>query len=85
VFRAKTAPALYLLTPLLAPPAGDQRPGAREVDCLVLNKLPFADDFRAVQLPSFGRSDKPEVGGCCFWGWVDGWVMGGWVGQIDAQ
>lgn len=47
VFRARTGtPGLYLLTPLLAPPRGDEAPGSRPQDCLVLNRLPFQDDFR---------------------------------------
>ncbi|GBF98795.1 ATP-dependent DNA helicase 2 subunit [Raphidocelis subcapitata] len=61
VFRAKSAPGLYLATPLVAPPAANDRAGGRELDALVLNRLPFSDDFRAVLMPSFvPRADRPD-------------------------
>ncbi|KAI8467400.1 MAG: SPOC like C-terminal domain-containing protein [Monoraphidium minutum] len=73
VLRKNSPPALYLLTPLLAPPRSDQtQPQARargrgrgfarmHCDCLVMNRLPFADDFRSVVLPTFDAVERKEV------------------------
>ncbi|KIZ01921.1 ATP-dependent DNA helicase 2 subunit 2 [Monoraphidium neglectum] len=60
VFRARTGtPGLYLLTPLLAPPKGDQ--AQPQFDCLVMNRLPFEQDFRATWLPSLEPDVRKEV------------------------
>lgn len=57
--RAKSAPGLFLLTPLVSP----SREGEQlHFDCLVMNKLPFGDDFRYVAVPPLEEPYiKPEV------------------------